>query len=447
MSFKNNDFDICVEGWRVPTVNDLIAENVLDKPMDGNHGGIHPKSTDYVESGIPFIMANDLAGGSIDFQKCKFISYEQSKLLKKGRAKNGDVLLTHKGTIGRTALLEISHEYIMLTPQVTYYRVIDDTVLSNLYLKYYFDSNYFQSIFSSWAQGGSTRAYVGITDQRNLPIVVPPLQEQKAIAHILSTLDEKIEVNNKINKTLEEMAQAIFKHWFVEFEFPNEDGEPYKSSGGEMVDSELGPIPKGWEVGKVGSYMKVKSGFAFKSQWWADEGIPVVKIKNLSNGVVDYNDVGYVSADKVNLAKDFIVKSGDILIAMTGATIGKIGLVYEFNNTVLVNQRVGKFFIGDDPFIKLPFAYVLLTNKAINEEIISLGGGSAQPNVSPSQIENIKIPFPTDNKIEIYNELLNSSFRKLVENIKENERLKQIRDTLLPKLMSGEIRVPIDNEQ
>ncbi|MGO0862106.1 restriction endonuclease subunit S, partial [Clostridioides difficile] len=128
--------------------------------------------------------------------------------------------------------------------------------------------------------------------------------------------------NNQINKKLEEMAQAIFKQWFIDFEFLNEDGEPYKSSGGEMVESELGMIPKGWEIGSIGDYVKVKSGFAFKSAWWQENGIPVIKIKDISNNTINFKDISYVSEDKVDSAKDFIVNGGDLLIAMTGATIG-----------------------------------------------------------------------------------------------------------------------------
>uniref|UniRef100_UPI00158B046F restriction endonuclease subunit S n=1 Tax=Piscibacillus halophilus TaxID=571933 RepID=UPI00158B046F len=280
---------------------------------------------------------------------------------------------------------------------------------------------------------------------KDFTVQIPPLNEQKAIANILSTLDEKIETNNKINEKLEEMAQALFKRWFVDFEFPNENGEPYKSSGGEMVESELGMIPKGWEIKTLGNYVNIKSGFAFKSSWWKREGVPVIKIKNIANKTISFNDVGYVDEDKVEQAKLFKVTSGDLLIALTGATIGKIGLVYSFGNTILVNQRVGKFFLGDDPFKKLPFLYTLLNNKSVNDKLISLGMGSAQPNVSPKQIESIKVPM-SEIVVDKFNSILNSFFKQIVNNLKENEKLSIIRDTLLPKLMSGEIRVPLDDE-
>jgi type I restriction enzyme S subunit len=201
------------------TVQELIDEKILAKPLDGNHGGTHPKGNDFIESGIPFVMASDIKNGIIDLTTCKFISKEQADKLRKGFAKEGDVLLTHKATIGRTAIVkEIDSDYIMLTPQVTYYRVLDVEKLDRGFLYAYFNSKPFQSTLNLWAGGGSTRAYLGITGQLKLPIILPPLQEQKRIAHILGTLDDKIELNRKMNQTLESMAQALFQSWFVDFD-------------------------------------------------------------------------------------------------------------------------------------------------------------------------------------------------------------------------------------
>ena len=135
-----------VSDWKTYTVQELIDLGMLDVPMDGNHGGIHPKASDYVDTGVPFIMANDLVQGQVDYKNCAFITEEQASTLKKGFAKPGDVLLTHKATIGRTALVSSEYDSIILTPQVTYYRV--KRGISNRYLKYYFDSAPFQQLFS-----------------------------------------------------------------------------------------------------------------------------------------------------------------------------------------------------------------------------------------------------------------------------------------------------------
>ena len=186
--------------WITYTVQELIDKEMLEPPMDGNHGGIHPKTSDYVKSGVPFIMANDLINGKIDYSNCAFITNKQAGTLKKGFAHPGDVLLTHKATIGRTALVGDEYDTIILTPQVTYYRVKHG--ISNLYLKYYFDSNEFQQTLANWAGSGSTRAYLGITAQRKLPVVLPPLEIQTKIAEFGRILDDKIELNSKVNENL-----------------------------------------------------------------------------------------------------------------------------------------------------------------------------------------------------------------------------------------------------
>lgn len=186
--------------WKEYTVEQLIELGMLEAPIDGNHGSIHPKSTDFVSSGVPFIMVNNMSDGNLDLKNCAFISEEQAATLRKGFAKPGDVLLSHKATIGRTAIVPNNYDTIILTPQITYYRIKRD--IDNRFLKYYFDSPEFQNLFSNWACSGSTRAYLGITAQRKLPIKLPEIDIQVKIANLLSSIDEKINNNNKINNNL-----------------------------------------------------------------------------------------------------------------------------------------------------------------------------------------------------------------------------------------------------
>jgi type I restriction enzyme S subunit len=166
--------------WRTATVRELVDEGLLDRPMDGNHGEIHPKTSDFVDRGIPFVMASDLVGGYVDTNHCAFIREEQARSLRKGFAYSGDVLISHKATMGRTALVrELTVPYLMLTPQVTYYRVRNRSLLDNRYLRFYFDSPGFQRLFETWGQKGSTRSSLGVTAQLDLPIVLPPPSEQR----------------------------------------------------------------------------------------------------------------------------------------------------------------------------------------------------------------------------------------------------------------------------
>ena len=181
--------------WIKYTVQELIDKKFIDSPMDGNHGELHPKVSDYVATGIPFVMANNLSNGFVDLTQCAFITEKQAKTLRKGFARPDDVLLTHKATLGRTAIVPKGYEYIILTPQVTYYRVHKG--LSNVYLRYYFESSYFQSTLEAFAGGGSTRAYIGITKQCGLPIYLPCESSMTILTYTLSKI-EQVRVLNQM---------------------------------------------------------------------------------------------------------------------------------------------------------------------------------------------------------------------------------------------------------
>lgn len=281
--------------------------------------------------------------------------------------------------------------------------------------------------------GQSAQPGLSVTELTKQPIVVPSLSTQKRIASILSSLDDKIELNRRINENLEQQAQALFKSWFVDF-------EPFKD--GLFVDSELGMIPEGWRVGTIGDYCKIRSGFAFKSSWWTERGVKIVKIKNISSsGILNMDDCSYVSKENVSKAKEFSLKSGDILIAMTGATIGKFCLVPALKEEMYVNQRVGKFFLGENPIMKIPFIHGLLKCENIISQIINKGQGSAQPNISGNDIETIPIIYPPEDIILKYNELVSPYFSMIIENISACDFISQLRDTLLPRLMSGELEI------
>lgn len=247
----------------------------------------------------------------------------------------------------------------------------------------------------------------------NIKIFLPPIDVQKKIAGVLGALDDKIELNNRINNNLEQQAQALFNE--------------------KILNN-----PK---QGCIGDYCSIKSGFAFKSSWWQDVGVRVIKIKNIESSELNLHECSYVSEDKISIAKDFVVKGGDLLIAMTGATIGKFAIVPHVDEILLVNQRVGKFFLGDNPLEKLPFIYCTLKQPEVVSEIINRGQGSAQPNISGNDIMSITCTYPDENIIANFNNICRPYFEKIIMNQYENTRLSALRDTLLPKLMSGEIDV------
>ncbi len=182
--FKN------AEDWMKLSIQNLVDKDFLLPPKDGNHGSIHPKSSDFVKSGIPFIMASNLKNGKIDFWGCSKLKKEQADTLQKGFSEVGDILLSHKGTVGEVAVVpENDFPYIMLTPQVTYYRVKNKKKINNHYLASAFLSEQFQNELTV-VSGGGTRAYIGITEQRKLQLWVPEnIKEQKIIADYLSSID------------------------------------------------------------------------------------------------------------------------------------------------------------------------------------------------------------------------------------------------------------------
>jgi len=194
--------------------------------------------------------------------------------------------------------------------------------------------------------------------------------------------------------------------------------------------------------GVLGDYCTVKSGFAFKSSWWQEKGIKVIKIKNINNTGLDLNDCSFVSIDKIAVAQEFVARTGDLLIAMTGATIGKFTIIPQIDEVLLVNQRVGKFFFKDAPVLeRLPFLWCTLRQESVYNEVVNRGQGSAQPNISPTDIMTIPIFVPLDDELINFNQALQSSFESITANLAENARLTTLRDTLLPRLMSGELSI------
>ena len=177
------------KGYINLTVAEAIEAGYIEKPFDGNHGSKHPKASEYVESGIPFLMANNVIDGNVDLTNCSFITEERANKLDKGFAKNQDVLITHKGTIGRTAVLRTDYEFVMLTPQVAAYRVKKG--ITPDYLCSYFTTEFFQNDMRLLAAaGGSTRAYAGITAQLQLRLIIPPLDEQKVYTDFIKQVDK-----------------------------------------------------------------------------------------------------------------------------------------------------------------------------------------------------------------------------------------------------------------
>jgi type I restriction enzyme S subunit len=336
-------------------------------------------------------------------------------------------------------------DYVASTKLMVLRRKTED--IDNKYLFHVLTNNYFLDRMQNLAESRSgTFPQITFTDLGFECINLPPLQEQKAIAHILSTLDEKIEVNNKINKTLEEMAQAIFKHWFVDFEFPNEDGEPYKSSGGEMVDSELGLIPKGWKTVGIGTICSIQNGFAFKAPEYVEDGIKVIRTLNIGeDGFFNNESIVFLPRTyESDQYSKYLLQEFDVGLVMVGASIGKIGMILRNTAGGLQNQNMWRFRANKESVSQFYVYYVVKQAQEISK---NWSTGSAREFYRKDSFSKIKVVLPNSPIMMRFHDTVKDCFKLISNNTSETEELKLIRDTLLPKLMSGEIRVPIDNEQ
>jgi type I restriction enzyme S subunit len=430
--------------WRKATVRELVDEGVLYRPLDGNHGEIHPKGTDFVSAGIPFIMASDLVNGRVDTQHCAFISEEQARSLRKGFAVAGDVLISHKATMGRTAVVgELTTPFLVLTPQVTYYRVRDHSRLSNRFLKFYFDSPAFQKLFSTWGQKGSTRAYLGITSQLDLPILVPPIEDQRAIADTLGTLDDKIELNRRMSETLEAMARALFKSWFVDFEpvrAKSEGRDPglLKPLADFFPDSfeasALGEIPKGWEVGTLGDVV---------DHLRANENpldSPNERFQHFSIPAFDDGQWPTAEFGASIRSQKTLVPPGVVLLSKLNPEIERVWLVdVEPGDRAVCSTEF--LVLAPRAGIGRGYVYCAMRSRRLQQELQGLVSGTSKSHqrVQPASVLELSIVRPPGVFVELFDEVSSDLLDRSAQCRRESRTLHALRDGLLPRLLSGQM--------
>lgn len=318
----------------------------------------------------------------------------------------GDMIISARGTVGEIA----SIPYPMTFNQSCYGLRAKENMITSDFLYYLIKYNI--SILKNQTHGSVFDTITKSTFDE-IWVDIPDIMMQKKIATILSMIDKKIELNYEINKNLLEQALTLYSTQFATLD----------------------------RNGYIGDYCSVKSGFAFKSSWWTTTGVKVIKIGSINQDNLNLLECSYVDEDKIDRAKDFKVNAGDLLIAMTGATIGKFAMVPYSSDTLLVNQRVGKFFLGNNSVEKLPFIYCTLKQPEVYYEILNRGQGSAQPNISASDIMSIPCIIPSQDAINDFNGTAQPLFGLIISNQRENQQLSKVRDTLLPKLMSGELDV------
>lgn len=421
--YKMTDLGEIPNDWECVSVADLIRQGIIEKPMDGNHGEIHPKSSEYVDYGIPFVMANNVQNGFVDLEKCKFITKERADGLRNGFSIAGDVLLTHKATIGNTAIVgSLSTEYIMLTPQVTYYRVRDFQKLDNRYLRQYFDGSAFQNMLKNLS-GGGTRSYIGIGAQVNLLVILPPLPEQCAIAANLSDVDA----------LLNSLDALIAKKRLIK----------------QSAMQELLRPKDGWKVltvaeiaGGASNIVDGPFGSNLKNSDYVSNGVPVLQGLNITDDQFVWKEVRYISPQK---AKDLYrsnAQVGDLLSVKIGS-VGYSAIIdnLDRNDFAIIPANLLRTRI-QNPNSDTLFVYYLLTSNFAKKKLRDLAGNTAQPAIGLTGFRNLSFSVPVSLKEQTaIAEILSDMDAEISALEQKREKTRLLKQGMMQELLTGRIRL------
>jgi len=351
-----------------------------------------------------------------------------------------DLIISCSGTVGEISIIQesdpkgiISQALLALRPNLE--------LISPKFLFYFFKNRYGYNQLIS-ASHGSVQVNIAKREVvESIKISLPNRVKQNQITEILSSLDDKIELNNKINQELENLAQTLFKQWFIDFEFPNENGEPYKSSGGEMVDSELGEIPKGWGVVTIDDVTETVTKGTTPTTIggsFTEKGINFIKVESLTeSGAFIKSKFAHIDDETNLLLKRSIIKKGDVLFSIAG-TIGRVAVV---TNEILPANTNQAIAIIRPNKISSYFLKILMQSSLIQNDTQSNIVQAVQANLSLGVIKLTKFILPPNSILSKIDFQLNNIYDNINHLANENEQLISLRDTLLPKLISGELEI------
>src|SRR5699024_2613018 len=351
----------------------------------------------------------------------------------------GDILYSEiRPKNERFAYINFASDDYVVSTKLMVLRNKKPEILNTKYFYLYITSKNTIDYLQNLAESRSgTFPQITFSEVKNMVIDIPTLAVQNKIVNSIESIDKKIELNKIIIANLEELSQTLFKRWFVDFEFPDENGNPYKSSGGKMFDSELGKIPKNWGTSTVKNMStKVISGGTPNRKiedYWINGDIPWLKTKEIDNNIILKTEE-YITEEGLLKSSAKFIEENSTVIAMYGATAGKIGYVAK---TMTTNQACCAIESDYPVFIYKYFKYN-------SDYIKTLASGSAQQNLNKKILEDLCIIDPDKKVLLLFEEILNSTIKIMKEKLKENYKLVLLRDTLLPKLMSGEIEIPDD---
>lgn len=388
--------------------------------IDGDRGKNYPKNNELTNSGYClFLSAANVTKNGLQFSNNSFITKEKDALLRKGKLMPQDIVLTTRGTVGNVGFYsdDVPYPNMRINSGMVIIRPGED--FDTMFLYQYLRSCYFRAQITQF-QSGSAQPQLPISTLQKMKVIKPDIAAQRRIASILSSLDRKIELNNKINADLEEMAQAIFKNWFVDF-------EPFKD--GNFVDSELGMIPEGWKVVVFDNILKVTTTKTGK------EGIPEYSVTNTG---IHPRDEKFTKNLSKSSAKNKLIRKGNLVFGMSreilnwGIMKEEVGGVSSAYNVYIVDEKiVNTTYL--ECFIAQRMDYFADLIKPASRE----GQG-----VDKALLMKKIICIPPSEVMDVFLEKYNSIIHLTEIRNQENSRLSLLRDTLLPRLMSGEIEVP-----
>lgn len=397
--------------WPKHTIEELIRSRDIIEVQDGNHGNNHPKTSDYVDSGIPFILAKDLVGNTVDYGNCFFIKEERANRLRIGFAKPGDMLLSHKGTVGEIAIVPDTYPMIVLTPQVTYYRANHEGRINTNFLIQIFQSSEIQQTMQRWA-AQSTRYYISITQQKRLQIIVPPIHEQKAISNSLGIWDLAIQKTEKLTIAKEKYFKFLVNKAV--------NANNHQKTHVRDVAIELSVRNNGEQCNRV------------------------LSVTNIDGFVLPENQFERRVASE-DLSNYKLVRRGQYAYNPSRINVGSIARLDDWPEGVLSPMYV--VFSLDESKSNSDFFLYWLSSYEARERIKRSAQGSVRETVGFQSFGDIAIPLPPlDTQLKIA-ELLNIA-RKEIDLLKiQLEALRKQKRGLMQKLLTGEWRVKTATEE
>ena len=420
--------------WKFLTLKEAELEFI-----DGDRGVNYPKKSELLPEGdCVFLNTGNVRQNSFDFSNLDFITKEKDNLLRNGKLQRDDIVLTTRGTVGNVALYsqEVPFSNIRINSGMVIIRV-NKNFWHPYFIYLFFQSHLFKKQISRLISGSAQpQLPISILETVNIPQLT--LDEQKEIIFNIKSIDQKIEINNQINQELEAMAKTLYDYWFVQFDFPDENGKPYKSSGGKMVynDQLKREIPEGWGVKKVSEIAKTGSGGTPKSttaEYYSNGTIPWINSGERNKSII-ISTTNYITEFGLENSSAKLFPADSILIAMYGATAGKVSFLAFESST---NQAICAVTL-DDNRLKYYFKFFI---EDLYLHLVTLSSGSARDNLSQELIRNLLMTIPDERVVENFFNLVDSYFLQITNNLKQNQELTQLRDWLLPMLMNGQVRV------